>query len=72
MVDTDGASVRVMAGASAGTDGPIKLRNPGLLLDVRLAPGAVWQQVGWWAACVGAFLACCVSGALSPCGPTSA
>ena len=33
-----------MAGDSMGTHGPIKLRNPGLLLDVRLAPGATWQQ----------------------------
>lgn len=33
-----------MAGDSLGTHGPIKLRNPGLLLDVRLAPGATFQQ----------------------------
>lgn len=33
-----------MAGDSMGIHGPIKLRNPGLLLDVRLAPGATWQQ----------------------------
>ena len=34
-----------MAGSSLGVDGPIKLRNPGLLLDVRLAPGSQFQQV---------------------------
>lgn len=39
-----GASVRVMAGASGGATGPIKLRNGGLLLDVRLAAGAEWGQ----------------------------
>lgn len=38
------SAVRVMAGDSLGTHGPIKLRNPGLLLDVRLAPGATFQQ----------------------------
>ncbi|KAI7838766.1 hypothetical protein COHA_007559 [Chlorella ohadii] len=44
VAEKDGASVRVMAGDSMGIHGPIKLRNPGLLLDVRLAPGATWQQ----------------------------
>lgn len=38
-------AVRVMAGKSLGVDGPIKLRNPGMLLDVRLAPGANFSQV---------------------------
>lgn len=38
-------AVRVMAGSSLGVAGPIKLRNPGLLLDVRLAPGAKLAQV---------------------------
>ena len=38
-------AVRVMAGSSLGVEGPIKLRNPGLLLDVRLAPGSQFQQV---------------------------
>lgn len=33
-----------MAGEALGATGPIKLRNPGLLLDVRLAPGAALQQ----------------------------
>ncbi|GIL86172.1 hypothetical protein Vretimale_13815 [Volvox reticuliferus] len=45
-----GASVRVMAGSHGGVIGPIKMRNPGLLMDVRLAPGAnVTQEVplGW-------------------------
>ncbi|GLC68092.1 hypothetical protein PLESTF_000645200 [Pleodorina starrii] len=45
-----GASVRVMAGSHAGVTGPIQMRNPGLLMDVRLAPGAsVSQEVpeGW-------------------------
>merc|ERR1711924_6784 len=35
----EGGDVRVMAGEFSGTKGPIELRNPGLLLDVRLAPG---------------------------------
>lgn len=39
-----GSTVRVMGGASGGAMGPIKLRNGGLLLDVRLAPGAAWDQ----------------------------
>lgn len=44
MVEKDGAIVRVMAGASLGTDGPIAMRNPGLLLDVSLSPGAKFTQ----------------------------
>lgn len=44
VAEKDGASVRVMAGSSLGVAGPIKLRNPGLLLDVRLAPGAKLAQ----------------------------
>ena len=43
-VERDGVTVRVMAGASMGTDGPITMRNPGLLLDVVLSPGARFQQ----------------------------
>lgn len=43
-VEAGGASVRVMAGTVAGTTGPIKLRDPGSLLDVRLQPGATWVQ----------------------------
>ena len=39
-----GASVRVMAGSSGGVEGPLKLRNPGMLLDVRLEAGAEWSQ----------------------------
>lgn len=34
-----GSRVRVMAGSHAGTQGPIKMVNPGMLLDVVLAPG---------------------------------
>lgn len=43
-MEKDGATVRVMAGASMGTDGPITMRNPGLLLDVILSPGTSFQQ----------------------------
>ncbi len=32
---SEGLAVRVMAGESYGTTGPIKMRNPGMLLDVR-------------------------------------
>lgn len=39
-------AVRVMAGSRGGVAGPIKLRNPGMLLDVRLQPGASFTQVG--------------------------
>ncbi|KAK9833257.1 hypothetical protein WJX81_000488 [Elliptochloris bilobata] len=39
-----GATVRVMAGAARGVVGPVALRNPGLLLDVKLAPGAQFSQ----------------------------
>lgn len=38
------ASVRVMAGSHGGVTGPIKMRNPGLLMDVRLPPGAKFTQ----------------------------
>lgn len=37
-------AVRVMAGESLGVSGVIKMRNPGLLLDVRLSPGAALEQ----------------------------
>jgi hypothetical protein len=43
-VSADGAAVRVMAGQAYGAAGPIALRNPGLLLDVTLAPGASFTQ----------------------------
>lgn len=33
------ANVRVMAGSYLDTAGPIELRNPGLLMDVRISPG---------------------------------
>lgn len=38
-----GHSVRVMAGTIEGTKGPLTLRNPGTLMDVRLEPGAEWS-----------------------------
>ena len=38
--------MRVMAGECGGVAGPIKMRNPGLLFDVRLGPSATWSQVG--------------------------
>jgi len=44
LATSPGASVRVMAGTSGGVTGPIKLRNPGTLLDVRLEAGAEWAQ----------------------------
>lgn len=50
VASAEGASVRVMAGESLGMTGPIKMRNPGLLLDVRLTPGASFKQLvprGW-------------------------
>lgn len=37
------SNVRVMAGEVDGTSGPLKLRNPGLLFDVSLAPGDEWD-----------------------------
>ena len=40
----DGTSVRVMAGTSGGVTGPIKMQHPGMLLDVRLSPGASWSE----------------------------
>ncbi len=43
-VSADGAAVRVMAGQAYGAAGPIALRNPGLLLDVALDPGASFTQ----------------------------
>lgn len=43
-VEGPGSSVRVMAGAVGDSTGPIKLRHPGTLLDVRLQPGAAWVQ----------------------------
>ena len=44
IVDKDGASVRVMAGESLGARGPLIMRNPGMLLDVRLSKGASFTQ----------------------------
>ena len=37
-------SVRVMAGESLNVTGPIKMRNPGMLLDCRLTKGATFRQ----------------------------
>lgn len=49
MVDAGGVHVRVMAGAYASLGqaaaGPIHMRNPGALLDVRVAPGASFKHV---------------------------
>ena len=39
-----GASVRVMAGSVGSEVGPMKLRNPGMLLDVRVEAGQEWQH----------------------------
>ena len=44
VVTEGGATVRVMAGQAHGAVGPITLRNPGLLLDVKLAPHAAFRQ----------------------------
>lgn len=44
VVTEGGATVRVMAGEARGAAGPIALRNPGLLLDVNLAPHAAFHQ----------------------------
>jgi redox-sensitive bicupin YhaK (pirin superfamily) len=40
IAEKDGASVRVMAGESLNVTGPIKTRNPSLLLDCRLSKHA--------------------------------
>lgn len=42
-VEGAGHSVRVMAGELEGVRGPLTLRNPGTLLDVRLEAGAEWS-----------------------------
>ena len=44
IVESGGVSVRVMAGESMNTTGPIKMRNPGMLLDCRLSKGATFEQ----------------------------
>mmetsp|Transcript_21360 Transcript_21360/g.46698 ORF Transcript_21360/g.46698 Transcript_21360/m.46698 type:complete len:293 (-) Transcript_21360:786-1664(-) len=44
VAEQDGVSVRVMAGESLGVTGPIKMRNPGMLLDCRLSKGANFSQ----------------------------
>ena len=48
--EAEGVSVRVMAGESLNVTGPIKMRNPGMLLDCRLSRGANFTQpvrMGW-------------------------
>ena len=48
-VSEDGATVRVMAGQHNSTVGPIKMRNPGLLMDVTVEKGGKFvQEVGFW------------------------
>ena len=48
-VSEDGAKVRVMAGQHNDTVGPIKMRNPGLLMDVTVEKGGKFvQEVGVW------------------------
>lgn len=42
-----------MAGESCGARGPIAMRNPGMLLDVALAPGASFSQQVRRAVCWG-------------------
>eukprot|EP00884_Botryococcus_braunii_P015832 jgi/Botrbrau1/2932/Bobra.0026s0007.1 len=44
-VEKEGLRVRVMAGSSYGVQGPIEMRNPGMLLDVQLSAGAKFEQV---------------------------
>ena len=43
-MESGGVSVRVMAGESMNTTGPIKMRNPGMLLDCRLSKGSTFKQ----------------------------
>ena len=43
-VEEDGLKVRVMAGTYKGVEGPVYMRNPGMLLDVQLEPGATFSQ----------------------------
>ena len=52
-VSEDGAKVRVMAGQHNDTVGPIKMRNPGLLMDVTVQKGGKFvQEVGVWISAV--------------------
>ena len=44
VVEANGTRVRVMAGQAQGVDGPVFMRNPGMLLDVQLAAGASFQD----------------------------
>lgn len=52
IVDDGSSSVRVMAGTRNNVTGPIKMRNPGLLMDVRIpAGGSFTQEVRAWGGC---------------------
>ena len=42
-MEKDGAKVRVMAGNYQGVEGPVYMRNPGMLFDVTLAKGATFS-----------------------------
>ena len=44
IVEREGLRVRVMAGQAQGATGPIFMRNPGMLLDVTVHPGAQFEQ----------------------------
>ena len=46
-VKEEGLTVRVMAGSYKGVEGPVYMRNPGMLLDVQLEPGATFTQQVW-------------------------
>lgn len=43
-VEEEGLKVRVMAGNYKDVDGPVYTRNPTILLDVQLQPGATFTQ----------------------------
>ena len=43
-VEEGGLKVRVMAGNYKGVEGPVYMRNPGMLMDVQLQPGATFTQ----------------------------
>lgn len=39
----DDLTVRVMAGNYKGVEGPVYMRNPGMLFDVQVKPGATFS-----------------------------
>lgn len=43
-VEEEGLKVRVMAGNYKGAAGPVYMRNPGMLLDVHIQPGATFTH----------------------------